>query len=72
MTQNFKTLVVKHAIITPMCRSNRGDLGAFEEAVNRLRDEYMHGLSRHVKNPFIKNFHLKLELEFEENEANHD
>lgn len=30
----------KHAIITDTCRTNRGDQGAFVEAVDRLRVEY--------------------------------
>lgn len=33
-------ITAKHAIITPACRANRGDDGAFEEAVKRLREEY--------------------------------
>lgn len=33
-------VAAKHAIITDECRTNRGDSGAFEEAVNRLRQEY--------------------------------
>lgn len=30
----------KHAIITDICRENRSDAGAFEEAIARLRSEY--------------------------------
>ncbi|HSR50924.1 MAG TPA: hypothetical protein VLV83_08845 [Acidobacteriota bacterium] len=30
----------QHAVITPTCRAGRGDAGAFEEAVRRLRQEY--------------------------------
>lgn len=30
-----------HAIITPTCRSNKTDMGAFDEAVERLRQEYL-------------------------------
>lgn len=30
----------KHAIISDDCRTGRGEDGAFEEAVSRLRDEY--------------------------------
>ena len=30
----------RHAVITDTCRTNRGDVGAFEEAVSRLREEY--------------------------------
>ena len=30
----------KHAYITDVCRTNRGDDGAIEEALNRLREEF--------------------------------
>ena len=30
----------KHCIITPTCRKNRGDIGAFDEAVRRIEDAY--------------------------------
>lgn len=29
-----------HAVISDRCRTNRGDGGAFDEAVSRLRQEY--------------------------------
>lgn len=29
-----------HCIISDECRSNHGDIGAFNEAMRRLRDEY--------------------------------
>lgn len=32
--------VAKHAIVTDECRANRSDLGAFDEASARLREEY--------------------------------
>lgn len=31
---------VAHAVITFECRNNRGDFGAFDEAVKRLRTQY--------------------------------
>lgn len=31
----------RHTIITDECRSSRGDMGAFDEAVRRLRMEYV-------------------------------
>ncbi len=30
----------RHAIITPTCRENRTEGGAFDEAVRRLREDY--------------------------------
>lgn len=33
-------LALSHQIITDECRTNRGDAGAFEEAVQRIRDRY--------------------------------
>lgn len=33
-------VIAKHAIITRMCRQNRGTSGAWKEAVARLRAEY--------------------------------
>jgi hypothetical protein len=34
-------ITAKHAVITPVCRANRGIAEAFDEAVRRLRDEYL-------------------------------
>ncbi len=34
----------KHAIITPACRANKTNMGAFDEAVERLRKEYVNCL----------------------------
>ena len=64
----MKQLTIKHAIITPVCRGNRGDMGAFEEAVQRLREQYIQTLNAYEDMSFIKNFHLKLDVEFEERE----
>lgn len=33
-------IAAKHCVITPTCRANRGDGGAFDEAVARCRAEY--------------------------------
>jgi hypothetical protein len=49
----------KHAIITPVCRANRTNVGAFEEAVQRLRDEYAACLEANEQS----NFHLVLTVE---------
>lgn len=54
-----------HAIITPTCRMNRTDAGAFDEAVRRLRDEYIACLRGAVTG----NFHLVLTVERREGET---
>lgn len=38
-------IAAAHAIITEECRRNRGDVGAFEEAVRRLRKAFDEGLT---------------------------
>ena len=30
-----------HAVITPECRDGRGDTGAIDEALKRIRNEYL-------------------------------
>jgi len=37
---NIPGMTASHQIITHTCRANRGDGGAFEEAVSRIRDQY--------------------------------
>lgn len=56
MIPGFKA---KHAIITPSCRT-KGDMEAFEEAVERLRQAYKEGL-KGWKTPV--NYHLVLKIE---------
>jgi hypothetical protein len=34
-------LAAKHAIVTPTCRQNRTAIGALDEAIERLRQEYI-------------------------------
>lgn len=51
----------KHAIISPVCRSNRGDMGAFEEAIERIRQEYL--LLKNLAINIDANFHIILEVE---------
>lgn len=51
------------ALITPDCRANRGDDGAWDEAVRRLRAEYdlvVEGWSQAPQQPTI-NLRLMLE-----------
>lgn len=33
-------LSVKHKIITPICRQNKGNIGAFNEAINDITKAY--------------------------------
>lgn len=37
---NVKGIKAVHAIISPTCRANRGDEGAIDEALRRIKDEY--------------------------------
>lgn len=48
-----------HAIITRECRANRGDEGAIDEALARVRTEYL----ACVANPKIERFHVTLTVE---------
>jgi len=52
-----------HAIITPACRSNRGVEGALEEAVRRVREEYLACQNADNANA---NFHVLLTVERKE------
>lgn len=55
-------ITAKHAIITPECRAGRTDLGAFDEALDRLRTEYLKVLDlRGEEGP--ANYHLVLSVE---------
>lgn len=52
-----------HSIITPACRINRGDQGAWEEAVARAKAQYdqiVGGWAGREQQPTL---HLKLEME---------
>lgn len=51
----------KHAIITKVCRKNRGVDGAFDEAVRRLREDY-ESLAAAPANE-AANFHLVLTVD---------
>ena len=53
----------KHAIITPTCQKNRGMLGAWSEALDRVAIEY-YELAQLDINKAAK-FHLILEVERE-------
>lgn len=58
--------IAMRAIISPTCRANRGDLGAFDEAARRLRDEYERCLPYHGERG--SKFHLTLSIEKDEPE----
>ena len=50
-----------HAIITPTCRTNKTDMGAFDEAVERLRKEYIVCLEGRGEDG--SNYHVVLSVE---------
>lgn len=39
VTTRVPGIAARHAIVTPTCRANRGDEGAVDEALRRLREE---------------------------------
>ena len=55
-------IAARHAIITPACRGPEGEgaMGAFEEAVNRVRQEYIACEAQYATKA---NFHLVLTVE---------
>jgi hypothetical protein len=52
----------KHCIITDNCRELHGEIGAFNEAVKRLRDEYIEIVKGH-KQGIGSQIHLTLSIE---------
>jgi len=54
-------ITAKHAIVTPTCRASRGVEGAFDEAVKRLREEYI--ICAGLECNATANFHLVLTVE---------
>lgn len=66
--RSAKRIVAQHAIITPTCRANRSDIGAFEEAVARLRRQYEQSVEGWGDKA---NYHLKLEIERLESREEH-
>ena len=59
----FPGIKCKHAIITPLCRANKG-LSALDEALERLKQEYIDLLSYEVNEN--ANFHFILTVAREE------
>lgn len=59
---NIPGTPAKHAIITDTCRANRTDRGAFDEAIERLRQEYDACMKGHP-NGLGTQFHLVLTVE---------
>lgn len=51
-----------HAVISDNCRDAHGDEGAFDEAVRRLREEYLTCLNGWKGTPGVQ-FHLVLNIE---------
>lgn len=62
---------VAHAIITFECRNNRGDLGAFDEAVSRLRSQYDQLVALRG-DEIDTHFHLILSIESERHRREKD
>jgi hypothetical protein len=60
MAMQVPGVTAKHAIITPVCRTGRGVEGAFDEAVRRLREEY---LACQTAGNAEASFHLVLTVE---------
>ena len=58
-------ITAKHAIISDECRQSRGDVGALDEALNRVRSEYGALTEIHKIGSGVK-FHIKLDVEFTE------
>ena len=55
-------MMAHHSFITDECRANRGDMGAFEEAVRRMRAEYEAICPVWSKEPGTR-FHVVLTVE---------
>ena len=54
-------LNARHAIITPVCRANKTDMGAFDEAVELMRSEYLNCLKGRGEDG--AQYHLVLSVE---------
>lgn len=61
----------RHAIITDTCRANHTDMGAFEEAVRRLREEYEACLRGWPVGKGVK-FHVALLVERPSNDLRYE
>lgn len=61
----MRTICAKHAVITDECRTNRSDIGAITEAVQRIVDEFMECAPHWPLGNGTK-FHVKLEIERQE------
>jgi hypothetical protein len=59
----MKRSIVSHSIITPTCRTNRGDEGAWYEAVARAYVQYVQIVDGWADAPQQPTLHLKLEME---------
>ena len=59
---NIPGSAAKHAIITDACRSGKTDMGAFDEAVERLRQSYVDALEGWRDYEGV-NYHLILSIE---------
>jgi hypothetical protein len=58
---NIPGMSAQHAIITPVCRHNKTDMGAFDESVERMRKTYLSCLEGRGEDG--SNYHLVLTVE---------
>lgn len=67
MPRELPGITARHAIISPSCREMRGDEGALEEALDRLRDSGRHMMEswplEKMRSHGCK-FHLVLSVEY--------
>jgi hypothetical protein len=54
-------LKVKHAIVTKVCRQNRGRVGAIDEALERIRAAYIDSASADAN--AVASFHVVLTVD---------
>lgn len=64
MASEIPGIAARHCVITPTCRANRADSGAFEEAVSRLRADYERILAKRGEDG--AQYHLVLTVESSE------
>ena len=59
-----RTVVAKHAIVTDTCRESKSSIGARDEALEKLREEY-DSLLKHWTIGKGAKFHFVLSVEYE-------
>ncbi len=61
LMSNIPGMNAVHAIVTPACRENKTNMGAFDEAVERLRSMYLSCLEGRGEDG--SNYHVVLSVE---------